>query len=339
MLEDRWRRRVGPGVILLALLGGTGTALAVTASPWWDPPPCAGDLSELGAAVRDRPTVADRAATTPWSEMTPVLDGAGTLIGQRLAVGIGSDTHRLDLPPESFVAGPFGRIVLVGADDGRQSRVRAIDVAAGCAWDVADEAEVIRRATVSPDGHALLEMRVARATRADLGIWRRLLDPPSSPRRILPPIAADGRFGRTWSTEFVWSVDGDRVAVQSCGAVACRTRLLDPATGRADLVDDPDLGPIVGLARERLVVYRACRGLPCPLFSVDVASRRRAVVTWAAGRAALTGRGGAVRIVHEWRDGLGLRHVRSVDPDGGHPADLGRRGLDPTLTPPTELAR
>ena len=35
------------------------------------------------------------------------------------------------------------------------------------------------------------------------------------------------------------------------------------------LVDDPALGPLVGLAEGRLVTYAACRGLPCPIWSVD----------------------------------------------------------------------
>ena len=330
MTEDRWRRVVGPAMVALALLGGaagTGAVAIATAGAWWDPPPCDGGPAALVAAARGGP--ADAAAPTPWIELAPVLDGAGTLASQRLTIGNGPDEHRLDLPPESFAGGPFGHIVVVGADDGHRSRIEAIDAVAGCALDVADEAAVVRRATISPDGTTLLEMRVDRTTRADLGIWQRSIDQLLPARRILPPIVADGRFGRTWSTEFDWSVDGDRVAVQSCGAVACRTRVLDMASGVADLVAEPDLGPIVGLTRDHLVVYRACRGQPCPLVSIDLVSRQRSVISDAAGRAALIGRGSSVRIVHEWRDGLGGRHVRSTDADGGHPLDLGTHAAVP----------
>ena len=331
MTEDRWRRVVGPAMVALALLAGvagSGAIAIAVAGAWWDPPPCDGGAAALVAAAQG-PSPADGAATAPWSELVPVLDGTGALAAQRLTIGIGPDEHRLDLPPESFAGGPFGHIVVVGADDGRRSRLQAIDVVAGCAWDVADEAAVIRRATISPDGATLLEMRVDRVSRGDLGIWRRSLDGSSPARRILPPIAADGRFGPTWSTEFDWSVDGDRVAVQSCGSVACRTRLLDTGSGRADLVDEPDLGPIVGLTRDHLVVFGACRGQPCPLVSIDLTSQRRSLVSGAAGRAALTGRGSSVRIVHEWRDGLGGRHVRSTDADGGDPLDLGPHAVIP----------
>ncbi len=153
MTEDRWRRVVGPAMVALALLGGaagTGAIAIATAGAWWDPPPCDGGPAALVAAARGAP--ADGAAPTPWTELAPVLDGAGTLASQRLTIGIGPDEHRLDLPPESFAGGPFGHIVIVGADDGQRSRLPAIDVVAGCAWDVADEAAVVRRATISPDG-------------------------------------------------------------------------------------------------------------------------------------------------------------------------------------------
>jgi hypothetical protein len=337
MVEARWRRRLGLGTVALALLGGAGSA-AVAAGPWWDPPGCAGGPGALVAAARSQAADPGHTGPAPWSESTPLLDSTGTLTGYRLVVGVGPDRHRLDLPPESFVAGPFGRLVLVGADDGRRSRVRAIDVAAGCAWHLADEAAVIRRATIAPDGAWMVEMRVDRTTRADLGIWRRPLDRSVPPSRILAPLPADGRFGRTWSTEFAWSVDGDRVAVQSCGLAACRTRLLDPGTASADLVAEPDLGPIVGLTRDRLVTYLACRGEPCPIVSIDLATRRRSIVSSAAGRAIVTGRGSDVRIVHEWRDATGSTRLRSVDATGGQPVDLGARGLGPSILDPRSHA-
>jgi hypothetical protein len=335
-VEDRWRRSVVSGLMGLAVLAGAGTVAAATSDPWWDPPPCIGGPAALVAATQAR---ANGEGETAWTEITPVLDATGTLVGQRLVVGSGSTRHRLDLPPESFAAGPFGRVVLVGDDDGRRSRLRAIDAVAGCAWPIATEASVIRRATLTPDGRAVLEMRVGRRDRADQGIWQRTLTRPAPPRRILPPIAMDGRFGRTWSTEFTWSVDGDRVAVQSCGAAACRTRVLDPWTERAELVDDPDLGPIVGLSRDRLVVYRACRGLPCGVVSVDPTTHARSVLTEAAGRAVLTGHGTGIRVVHEWLDGLGMGHVRGVELDGTHPTDLGRPRPDLPLLPGSERSR
>ena len=46
----------------------------------------------------------------------------------------------------------------------------------------------------------------------------------------------------------------------------------------------------------------------------DAAGRRRR--SWSAAAA-------MPAIVHEWRDGLGGRHLRSTDTAGGHAVDLG----------------
>ena len=48
-------------------------------------------------------------------------------------------------------------------------------------------------------------------------------------------LGADAELGRTFSTELLVAADG-RLVVSSCGAQACRVRVLDPATGRVDRV-------------------------------------------------------------------------------------------------------
>jgi hypothetical protein len=101
--------------------------------------------------------------------------------------------------------------------------------------------------------------------------------------------------------------------VQSCGQVACRTRLLDVATGQVTTIDEPDLGDAIGVAGDRLIAYLACRGLPCPVVSVDPDSGARTVVTEAAGFAALAATLDGVRLVFE--DGTrpdGPLHVADV---------------------------
>ena len=148
--------------------------------------------------------------------------------------------RRLDLEPESFVTGPSGGIVLTGSDDGRRSRLSLIDVAAGCAWSLGSSTDVIRNGVLAADGGSIVESRVDRRTRADLGVWRRPLD-GSSPARLLPPIAADDRFGPTWLTELAWGDDGSTLVVGSCGETACRYRLL-PDTGAVMTIADPDVG-------------------------------------------------------------------------------------------------
>ena len=327
MVEHRWLRTIGPGVIALGALVAIGSSTGSATGRPWAPFACVGDGTERVAAVRDhaRPALADLGSTA-WMRLDPSLDVDGALVGQRLWVGIHArgSARVIDLPAESFAAGPFGRVVLVGADDGATSRLFTVDVATGCTSSVAEEAAVIRRATIDPAGDTVFESRVDRRSRADLGIWRRPLDGSRPASRAFEPLRADTRFGRTWSTEFAWSVDGEALAVQSCGEVACRTRLArtEAGTERAGLVDDPGLGPLVGLAGTRLVSYEACRGLPCPIVAVDVESATRTPLTDAAGFAVLTGAGADARLIHE-ADGPSGRRLRSIAPDGRDASDLG----------------
>ena len=235
MVESRWLRWIGPGVVAIGAVGLVASATAGAAVRPWAPRACAGPPGAIAAAAGDaRPADLGDLASVPWFRQDPVVDGAGELRGQRVAIGLDGDrlVRSMDLPAESFAAGPFGRIVLVGSDDGTASRLVAVDVAGGCSWPIAEERDVIRRATVDPTGTSIIEMRVDRVSRADHGIWLRPIDGRAGARRVLDPIADDGRFGRTWSTEFTWSLAGDRLAIQSCGEVACRTRIV-PVDGAA----------------------------------------------------------------------------------------------------------
>jgi len=310
-MESRWTRRLDPGVAVVAaaisvivIAASALGAVRETARPWRGPA-CAG-LPRVGPP-----------AVGTWFRHDPIIDTAGSLAGQRLMVGRGdgSPASTLDLDAESFAAGPFGTTVLVGSDDGRRSTLSLVDVGAGCGWTVGTATDVVRRALLSPAGDAVVEARVARATRADLGVWRRPLDGGPA-RRIVDPIPADGRFGRTWSTELAWSVDGRMLVVQSCGELACRTRVLGD-DGRRWTVADPTLGELVGLAGDRLVVRGACRGLPCPLRSVRLDGGPVMTLEPAAGLAVLTAdaAGGPARVVYE-TDARG-RAIRTVTPDGG----------------------
>lgn len=327
MAEHRWLRAIGPGVIALGAVVAIGSSTQAARDRPWTPLACdTGVGARVAAAGEARAvTVADLGAVA-WMRLDPTLDADGALVGQRLSMGIhGRRSERvMGLPAESFAAGPFGRLLLVGADDGVASRVFTIDVATGCTSAVAEVADVIRRATISPGGDAVFESRVDRATRADLGVWRRPLDGSGAASRAMEPIPADGRFGPTWSTEFTWSLEGDRLAVQSCGETACRTRVLEPGVaGRpVRLIADPALGPLVGMSGPRLVSYAACRGLPCPLLSVDADAGGQVPLTDAAGLATLAGAGPDASVVHEW-DGPSGRRLRSVSLDGRVSADLG----------------
>jgi hypothetical protein len=313
MQESRWFRRAGPGVATLGAVALVASTAFGAGERTWDPPPCPGTADPVDL----------RAGTLGgWFQLDPLIE-AGERRGQRLSVGTadGDAPRVVSLDPESFASGPVGDRLLVGTDDGAMSRLAIIDLRGACRRDVATSRDVIRRATLTPDGGAIYEFRVDRVTRADLGVWRRDLRQPGAPTRVLAPITPDARFGRTWSTEFSWSTDGGRLAVQSCGEVACRTRVLDPVTGRTQRVTDPALGPLVGLTRDRVVMHGACRGLPCPLLSVGLDDGVRVVLEPAAGRAAL-----AIdpqrqpRVVHELQGATpGFRSVRL---DGGDPRRL-----------------
>ena len=334
MVEDRWLRWLGPGVITIGALAAIGTAVVAAQERLWDPPACrGGGAARVAGTTAVGPPTLETLGRAPQARLDPLLDPAGTLIGQRLTIGslAGGASRVIALPSESFAAGPFGRLVLVGADDGSTSTLETLDVDSGCASTIAREPAVIRRATIALDGATVYETRVDRASRADLGVWRRPLDGSGPATRILEPVPADPRFGPTWSTEFTWSLDGDRLAIQSCGATACRTRIFEPASGRRESLADPALGAMIGLAGDRLVTFRACRGFPCTLLVVDTGRGDRQVLDDAAGPAVLAGSVTGAWVVLERRDGLGQRHLMRVDPVSGVTVDLGTIAEDLAL--------
>jgi len=312
-------------IALLAVGSVAATTLGAGPHPW-TPLPCGNEAGGPAAAARTPgPTGLGELRQEAWFRLDPRLDRTGTLDGQRLGLGIDGDrsSRIMDLPPESFAAGPFGRVVLVGADDGRTSRLEAVDVVGECSWPVGEEAEVIRRATIDPAGETIYEMRVDRTTRADLGIWARRLDGTSPVVRILEPIDADERFGRTYSTELVWELSGRHLAVQSCGEAACRTRVIDPAGGVSRDVAEADLGTLVGLEGDVLVTYAACPGIPCPILATDLTTGVRSVLADAAAVAVLIATPDGPRLVHEFFDDAGVA-LRAVALDRSSASGVGR---------------
>jgi hypothetical protein len=312
------------GVIAIVAVSSVAS-VAIGAGPRsWIPPACAGGEGPGAAARVPGPASAADLAREAWFRMDPRLDRAGALVGQRLAIGLDGDrsSRIMDLPAESFAAGPIGRIVLVGTDDGATSRLRAIDVSGGCAWDVGTESDVIRRATIDPTGTTIYEMRVDRATRADLGIWSRPLDGSVPATPLLESISADERFGPTFTTEFAWELSGTALVVQSCGEAACRTRVVELASGSVQAVADPELGALVGVDGDRLVTYAACPGLPCAVVSTDLSTGARSILADAAAIAILATTADGPRLVHEVFAGPGIA-LRSVALDGSATRDLG----------------
>jgi hypothetical protein len=325
MVESRWRRWIGTGVISIVGVASIASVTAGAAQRPWTPVDCPDGAGNRTAAAKwDGAVDLDTLANEAWFRLDPRLDRDGALAGQRLSVGLDGErgSRVLDLPPESFAAGPFGRVVLVGGDDGSVSRIRALDVAGQCAWDVDEATDVIRRATIDPAGVAIYEMRVDRATRADLGIWSRPIDGSRPAARVLEPIAADDRFGRTFSTEFAWDLGGSGLVIQSCGEIACRSRVVAQDGGNVRMVDTPDLGSLIGLDGDRMVTYAACPGLPCPVIATNLATGLRSELAGAAATAVLVSTEAGARLVHEVLEDTGVR-LRAVALDGSSVVDLG----------------
>jgi hypothetical protein len=340
MWESRWLRLIGPGILSLGAVAAIASTAAGGGVRPWPNRSCPGWSASIAAETGMQATP-DRIGIrgTPWFRLDPVLGDDGTLESQRLALGIVGDpvARTVVLPPESFASGPFGAIVLVGTDDGTRSVVRAFDVAAGCAWPIAEDADVIRRATLDPAGRVVYEMRVARADRADLGVWRRPIDGAADVRRVLGPPDPDPRFGRTFSTEFRWDLAGRRLAIQSCGEIACRTRLLTDTGEPAGSVEDPRLGGLVGVDGARVVTYAACRGLPCSIVATDFATGARRTLVTDGGRAVVVATAGGGRLVDELPIAGGSR-LRTTDLSGAASDDLGALPPGVGLVPDSERA-
>ena len=154
MVRSRWLRSVGPGMVAAVIAVGTVASTTSGAGDRpWAPPACGAGSQQLVAAARvSAPATVDDLGTEPWYRVDAALDRDDALRAQRLVVGVGAGRFRRasELPAESFVAGPFGRLLLVGTDDGSMSRLAAFDVARDCLWPVAAERDVIRRATLDP---------------------------------------------------------------------------------------------------------------------------------------------------------------------------------------------
>lgn len=327
----RWLR-LAPIVAVVAA-GALGAGRSVLGAPppaAWDPPPCP-------TADGGGPSRPDGIA---WYRLDPVLDETGTLAARRLELGIaGERALRLDLPPESFASGPVAGRVLAGDDDGDRSRLRLLDPGRACAATLAEEPSVIRSAVMDPRGDAVLEHRVDRATRADLGVWRRPLDGTPAVR-LLAGLDADPRSGRTFSTDLLVAVDG-RIVVSSCGLGSCRVRVLDPSSGGVAVVRGT--GPALGVVGGSVLARAACPGQPCPVMAVHLASGARSVLVGDAHAAVLAGPAGD-RVVAEVPGGglvvVDVASGRATTPGeaSGTPLRRGSTAVAGVDTPPGDVA-
>jgi hypothetical protein len=324
----RWLR-LAPLAVVIATgaLGMSRPVAGAGVGPAWDPPPC--PATDTGGPP----------GSGTWYRLDPVLDRSGTLTARRLTTGIaGLPQRRLDLAPESFASGPAGGLVLTGEDDGSLSRLRLLDPARGCATAVADEPAVIRSALFDPDEHSIIEHRVDRATRADLGVWRRTIG--GSAVRVLDGLEPDPELGPTFSTDLLVAADG-RIVVSSCAMEACRIRVLDPATGI--IGHARGTGPALGVAGRSAVVRAACSGLPCPVEAIDLTTGRRTLLAEDAGAAVLGGPASMDLVYEAGGEGvkvLGIATGRRTDAReaGGTPLAAGSTATAGAEAPPGRVA-
>ena len=183
---------------------------------------------------------------------------------------------------------------------------------------------------------AVYEHRVDRRTREDLGVWRRSTRGGTAVP-VLPGLAPDTRHGPTFATDLRWASDG-RLAVASCGELACRTRVVDPATGT--VVATAGTGPVVGVLDSRVIAFDVCPGFPCGLLAVDPATAEIRPIAQADGPAALGGpalvfRHGGHLVVLDTHTGAG-GDVAGSDGYEPVPAD---RPPGPGSTPPGAWCR
>jgi hypothetical protein len=97
--------------------------------------------------------------------------------------------------------------------------------------------------------------------------------------------------------------------------------VLETGTGVLRSVETEDQGEVIGLVAGRLVTYSACRGLPCPIQSVNIVSGETATLSEAAGLARLVEAPAGARLLHETGSDVGQALVL-VDPASSVPAPI-----------------
>jgi hypothetical protein len=262
-----------------ALLSLAAAQLAVAAPLFGTS--AATDCSTAGAAAR---AIARKSGSSPT--IAQRFDASGTYAGQ--TVTIATRQVALSLPAESFVGEADGDALIYTTSVAGKSEVHLIDLASGCDAVIARPVGTVRSAILNPDGTAIYVHSVTYPNRSDAGVARYALD-WSAPQPAVPPAPDDAGFGLTFGTQLGWSSDDAALSVQSCGIEACRTRLLNLASGEITTFDSNGQGPIVGVTPGHLITFAACDGLPCPVVSIDRQTGATSVISNEAWAAALTG--------------------------------------------------
>ena len=159
-----------------------------------------------GSRHRPRPRTC---AARPWFRLDPVLDGEGALRGQRLAAGSAAagPSRPRTCPPESFAADRSAGSSWSGPMTAPRRASRRSTSPSGCAWTSATSAtSSAARRSIRPVRRSTRCASIEPAAPTSGSGGARSTAAPA--RRILDPLPADARFGRTFSTEFTWAADG-----------------------------------------------------------------------------------------------------------------------------------
>jgi hypothetical protein len=274
----------------VALLGAAGVVAALHLLPPAEAGRSAGPPGMT--ACKTAPAIAP-ARRGSFFKLEAKLDGKGILAGQRLYVGAhGQTTAWMDLPSESTVTGPVGGVVAIVSDDGVHSTVSLGGASDGCSTPVHTTASIVRRAVINPlDGSVLLHL-LARAGRADLGVWR-LATAGSQPVQVVEALPASLGVSPVWATDLRLDPTGRMLAVQSCLERTCLTRIVDLAapTRPAIVIRGQRQGPMLGFAGDRLVTWAACDGFPCGILAWNLAASEPEQLVADATAAGMTGDG------------------------------------------------
>ena len=261
------------------------------------PPADAGRPTPLPglAACLARPAAGAGVASRPGTffRLQASLDARGALAAQHLVVGAGGQPRAgTDLPAEASASGPVQGVVVVTADDGRQSTIRLVGVAAACTAPVYATDSIVRRAILDPADGGILFHLLSRAQRSDLGTWRLAPGDPN-PTRVLEPLPATLGLGAVWGTDLRLDSDGRLLAVQSCVERGCVTRVVDLGAPSlpAMVIRGARQGPMLGFTGGRLVTWAVCDGFPCAVLAWDAAAATPTELVTSAGAAGMTGDG------------------------------------------------
>jgi hypothetical protein len=307
-----WTVHVGPLVIAAALVptlvgmlvlaapadpavrnlgGGTGavsspaaSSAAPTNSPKVEWPPSHPPVLPC-TPLRARP-VQPRAV--PRISVEGVMSERGEHVGRhvQLRARQGAEVS-VTLPADSFVGQPSGDWLVYGAAGRHGSEVRAIDLETGCDVRLARVDGVPRGAVLDAAGARLYVHAVEARGRRDLGVTRvDLASGVIAP--ALPRFDPADDFGPVFATSLRWSIDGAVLAVQSCGADACHTRLLDTTSGSVAVYDTPH-GGLVGVTADDLIAFASGHERPAALLAIPRSGGEPRVIVADAYAAELVG--------------------------------------------------